>query len=104
MSVKFSRVSAMTNEKAAVFLVGGIPETQADLDGWTAFDEFVEDMPINTVITVHVETFVYGEGEACDATPEEVAYFYQRIEMRSDFIESRTEKIDESDIVLWLNK
>lgn len=104
MSVKFSRVSAMTNEKAAVFLVGGTPETQSDLDGWTAFDEFVEDMPINTVITVHVETFIYGEGEAYDATPEEVAYFYQRIEMRPDFIESRTEKIDEFDIVLWLNK
>ncbi len=104
MSVKFSRVSAITNEKAVVFLVGGTPETQADLDGWTAFDEFVEDLPINTVITVHVETFVYGEGEVYDATPEEVAYFYQRIEMRPDFIENRTEKIDESDIVLWLNK
>lgn len=104
MSIRFSRISAMTNKASALFLVGGIPATQEDLNGWTAFDSFVEDMPKDEVVTVHVETFVYGEGEVYDATPEEVAYFYQRIEMRPDFIESRTEKIAESDIILWLSK
>lgn len=104
MSIRFSRVTAMTTEKAAIFLVGGIPGSQEDLDGWTAFQDFTADLNENTVITVSVETFEYGEGEQCDATPEEIAYFYFREERRPDFIESRANKIGESSFVLWLNK
>lgn len=104
MSIRFSRISAMTEDASALFLVGGCPTQQADLDGWTAFDSFVEDMPADKVITVKVETFIYGDGEIYDATPEEVAYFYQRISMRPDFLETRVTKVEESDIVMWLNK
>lgn len=96
MSIRFSRVTAMTNEKSAIFLVGGIPQSAEDLEGWTAFQEFMADVK-NEPVTANVETFTYGEGEAVDATPEEIAYFYKRIEMRSDFIETRTVKIGESD-------
>lgn len=104
MSIRFSRISAMTEDASALFLVGGCPTQQADLDGWTAFDSFTEELPADTVITIHIETFLYGDGEAFDATPEEIAYFYQRIEMRPDFIEKRTEKKEESEFILWLNK
>lgn len=104
MSIRFSRVTAMTNKSMAIFLVGGILTSQEDLDGWTAFDSFVEDISADKVITARVETFLYGEEEPFDATPEEIAYFYQRISMQSDFIESRTEKISESEFFLWLNR
>ena len=104
MSVRFSRVKAMTNEKAAIFLVGGIPKSQDDLNGWTAFKDFTSGLRENEAITVSIETFEYGEGEVFDATPEEVAYFYKRIQMRPDFIESRTVKLGESEIFLWLRK
>ncbi len=104
MSIRFSRISAMTEDASALFLVGGRPTVQADLDGWTAFDSFTEELPANTVITIHIETFLYGEGEVFDASPEEIAYFYKRLELRPDFIESRTQKVEESDLVLWLNK
>lgn len=49
---------------------------------------------------MHVETFLYGGEEAVDATPEEVAYIYKRVEMRSDFIEKRTEKCSEYDLFI----
>ena len=104
MSIRFSRVQVMTTDKAAIFLVGGIPATQADLDCWTAFQSFSEDLPENEVITVSVETFEYGEEEPNDATPEEVAYIYMRQDKRPDFIESRTAKVGESSFVLWLQK
>lgn len=104
MSIRFSRVKAMTEDKAAIFLVGGIPATQADLDCWTSFQTFTEDLSENEVITVSVETFEYGEEEPNDATPEEVAYIYMRQDMRPDFIESRTTKVGESSFVLWLQK
>ena len=104
MSIRFSRITAMTNNSMAIFLVGGAPSSQEDLDGWVAFDEFVKNMPTDEVITARVETFLYGEEDPVDATPEEIAYFYQRVNMRSDFIESRAQKIGETNLVLWLNK
>lgn len=104
MSIRFSRVKAMTNEKSALFLVSGIPQSQADLEGWTAFQEFVADLKENECITVCVETFIYGEGETLDATPEEIAYLYMRISSRSDFIETRTEKVSEFEVFIWLKK
>ena len=52
-------------------------------------------------VNVHVESFLYGGEEPFDATPEEIAYFYKRIERQPDFIESRAEKIDESDFIIF---
>ena len=54
MSIRFSRITAMTNDKAAVFLVGGIPSTQADLDPWAAFSDFIADLKENEAITAKV--------------------------------------------------
>lgn len=31
-------------------------------------------------ISIHVDAYLYGEGEIVKATPEEVAYMYKRIE------------------------
>lgn len=104
MSIRFSRVQAMTSGKAAIFLVGGVPVAQTDLDCWTAFRSFSEDLPENEVITVSVETFTYGEEDPIDATPEEVAYIYMRQDRRPDFIESRTAEVGGSSFVFWLQK
>ena len=104
MSIRFSRVSAMTKDKAAVFFVSGIPSSQEDLNGWTAFQTFTKDMNKDEVITVSVDTFDYGEGEPFEATPEEIAYIYMRENMRPDFIEKRTNKVGTSSFVIWLEK
>ena len=39
-----------------------------------------------------------------DATPEEAAYRYKRIKLRPDFLEKRTQKIKEYDLLLWAEK
>ena len=100
MSVRFSRVKAMTNKKAALFLVGGIPQSQEDLSGWAAFQGFAKEIAKNEAIRVVVETYEYGDGETVDATPEEVAYFYMRLEHQQDFIETRTRKTGESEFFI----
>ena len=96
MSLRFSKVSLISDGKNTEFLVGGSPKSQTDLQGWTAYEKFIKDVP-DHLIDVHAETFLYGGEEPVDATPEEVAYFYKRIEMRPDFIEKRTEKCGEKD-------
>ncbi len=77
-------------------MVGGIPKSLADLQGWTAYDNFVSGSSRYTAANAHVETFLYGDEEPFDATPEEIAYVYKRIERQPDFIGNRSEKICES--------
>ena len=97
MSIRFSRVTLTSGGTTASFLVGGSPRSQTDLQGWTAFESFMKSVPKGETVNAHAETFLYGGEEPVDATPEEVAYFYKRVEMRPDFIEKRTEKCDETD-------
>ena len=90
----------ISEKKAAIFLVGGIPASQKDLEGWKAFKSFCGQLKGSNPVTVYVETFEYGEGEVFDATPEEVAYIYMRMEIHPDFIENRTKKTGESEFFL----
>jgi hypothetical protein len=73
-------------------LVSGRRKSLFDLEGWKGFELYLAGLDAATV-EVKVEPFGYGEGEEFTATPEEVAYMYQRIEMRADFLESRCEKL-----------
>ena len=101
MSLCFSRVTLYSAGKTASFLVGGTPKSRTDLQSWTAYGNFVSEVPRYTAVNAHVETFLYGGEDPFDATPEEVAYFYKRIERQPDFIEARTEKIGESDFTIF---
>ena len=100
MSLRFSKVTLFSDGKTTSFLFGGIPQSRADLQGWTSFNNYMDNAQRYKVINAHVETFLYGGEAPIDATPEEVAYFYRRIERQPDFIESRTEKISESDFII----
>ena len=104
MSIRFSRVTATTENRTAAFLVGGVPAAQHDLDSWTAFRNFARDLPANESVFIGVETFEYGGEEPFDATPEEIAYIYMRIKHRPDFIETRTKKTGETGFQMKLHK
>ena len=69
------------NDQEVEFLVGGIPREFDDLEGWTAFENFMEDIDEETEVSVHAKAYLYGGEETYKATPEEVAYFMKRIEM-----------------------
>ena len=97
MALLFSAVTATANDESVEFLVGGIPRDFDDFEGWTAFENFMEDIDEDTEVAVHVESYLYGEGETVKATPEEIAYFMKRIETKADFLSSRCDNIEDSD-------
>ena len=101
MSLRFSRVTLSSNGNTTSFLVGGIPACRSDLIGWTGYENFMRETGRYQTVNAHVESFLYGGEESFDAAPEEVAYFYKRIERQPDVIENRTEKIGESDFILF---
>lgn len=97
MGVLFSAVTVTAEGKEEKFLMGGIPKTKKDLVGWIKCEKFLDCINENSTVKVHAEGHIYGDGETVMATPEEVAYFMKRLEMRSDFIATRcvsTESID----------
>ena len=100
MSIRFSRITIEENNVSTQFLVSGCPQQSEDLKGWTAFEDFMKGVQKGSSVIAHIETFLYGEDEQYDATPEEVAYMYKRIEMRPDFIEKRTVKCNDDYLVI----
>ena len=91
----FSRIKAKAETgETHESLVAGIPYGLTDLEGWKNFELFLSCLE-DTHVEVRVETFGYGEGDACKATVEEVAYMYKRLEMNKTFLESRCEKLGE---------
>lgn len=78
-----------TLEDLCKLLVSGVPTCLNDLEGWRMFENFVGELDKDTKINIQVDTYLYGEGEIFDATPEEVAYMMMRQADDSDFLNSR---------------
>ncbi len=97
MAVLFSAVTVTAGDQEKEFLARGIPRELGDIEGYTAFEEFMEDIDEETEVSVHAEAYLYGEGETYTATLEELAYFYLRIEMREDFLSARCDNIEDVD-------
>lgn len=100
MSLRFSRVTLEAEGCVTIIFVGGVPDSRKELQGWKDFDMFLENVTATDTIVAHVEAFLYGGEDPVDATPEEVAYIYKRVGMRPDFIEKRTDKYGEADLVI----
>lgn len=102
MALLFSAVTVTAGDDETELLVGGIPREYDDLEGWTRFDGFMENISDETEVSVHAEVYVYGEGETNTATPEEIAYFMNRIEMDADFLSDRCDNIEDVEFTfLW---
>lgn len=93
MALLFSAVTVTANNQEIEFLVGGIPREYDDLEGWAAFDRFMEDLDEETEVAIHAEAYLYGEGETNRAGPEEVAHLMKRIETDDRFL-SRCDNIE----------
>ena len=96
MAIVFSKIKLTTDTLEAQFFACGIVKKAEDLDPYTRYHEFLDELDSETEIDVHVDTHIYGEGEHLIATPEEMAYITIRHGDDLNFL-SRCEKIDESD-------
>lgn len=86
MAVLFSAVTLTVGKNQVEFLAAGIPRAADDLEGWAAFEDFMDELDAEQEVGVHVEAYLYGEGETVRATPEEVAYFTMRADADEEFL------------------
>ena len=93
MSIRFSKFTVDNNGTSQSFFVGGVPKSYDDLLINNLFYGFNN---AHNVDSVHVETYLYGEEEPVDATPEEVVYMQMRLNRNPNFLEDRCEKCSES--------
>ena len=78
MALLFSEVILEAEDRQRKFLVSGIPTDLDDLDGWTAYEDFIKELSDKDSITVNVDSYTYGEGMSENANQYEVAYFTMR--------------------------
>ena len=58
MALLFSAVTVTAGYNEAEFTAGGIPREYDDLVGWTAFDDFMENVDAETEVSVHAEAYL----------------------------------------------
>ena len=97
MALLFSAVTVTAGNNEAKFLVGGIPREYGDLEGWTAFDELMEDIDAEAEVSVHAEAYLLGFGETYKAAPEDIAYIMKRSEVDEDYISKTSDNIEDVD-------
>lgn len=103
MALLFSAVTLTADNNRVEFLISGIPRDADDLEGWRAYEDFMNELNSEQDVGVQVETYLYGEGEALKATPEEVAYFTMRENIDSEFLRNHCRNIENSDFAIrWL--
>lgn len=100
MAVLFSAVTLSADNNQVEFLTAGIPRDAGDLEGWVAFEDFMDELASEQEVGVHVEAYLYGEGESVKATPEEVAYFTMRADADKEFLHDHCDNIEDADFTI----
>ena len=57
----------------------------------------VQSADQSETVQVHADAYLYGEGEAVNATHAELCYFLDRIRLNPNFLESRCQSAGSSD-------
>lgn len=99
MALIFSVVKLQCANKTTSFLIGGKALSKEDLAGWVAYKNFIGNIEVGEPIEAMTEIRRYGDNENFDATPEEIAYFMERIKLSPDFVNSRSELLQKNKFV-----
>lgn len=100
MALIFSRVTLSSNNDKVEFLASGIPQSANNLEGWIAYEDFMQRINFDQNVTAHAEAYLYGEGGSVKATPEEVAYLTERCNDYECFLSERCDNISESNFII----
>lgn len=101
MAVLFSAVTLTADNNQVEFLAAGIPRDSDDLEGWTAYENFMDELDSEQEVSVHVEAYLYGEGETFKATPFEIR---QRVGFSYNDVLSFTEAPDGRTVIVKREK
>ena len=61
MAVLFSAVTLTADNNQVEFLAAGVPRDADDLEGWTAYENFMDELDSEQEVSVHVEAYLYGD-------------------------------------------
>lgn len=89
MSLEFTKVTATCGNRSTEFLTMGTPKERYELEGYTAFDDFMNTVPDEADIKVSCIPYTYGEGVPVTASIEEVAYLTMRMQGDQNFLDKR---------------
>lgn len=92
MALLFSHVKVQADGNEMNFFVCGVPTTASDLDNYTVYQEFLDELDGKTDIDITVKSYLYGEGEVLEANIYEVAYFTIRQAQNETFLSRCEEK------------
>lgn len=97
MAYLFSKVTVNGGGYNFDFLTGGIPRDSEDLFNCQDFEDFLELITRDEEISIHVDAYVYGEGESCVASEPEVKSFEELLNKRKNFLETDCKNTDSFD-------
>ena len=97
MALLFSEVTLTAEDMQRKFLVSGIPMDLDDLDGWTAYEDFLLALEDEISVKFICDSYLYGERTIEEATPEEVAYLTMRSSSDPEFLNRHCKKIHHSE-------
>ena len=103
MALLFSEVTLTAEDMQKKFLVSGIPMDLDDLDGWTAYEDFLLELEDEASVKFICDSYLYGERKIEEATPEEVAYLTMRASFDPEFLNRHCKKISHSEFVVVRN-
>ena len=97
MAVRFSHVILESDYGATEMLARGKVSEPAQLEGYSAYEDYCMDIEDDAVIQVQSDEYLYGEGEIFDATFEELAYFLMRMNDNPNFLANRCSYVDRTE-------
>ena len=99
MAVLFSAVTLTADNNQVVFFAAGIPRDAKDLEGWTAYENFMDELDSDQEVGAHVEAYLYGESEIVKASFPEVVYLTMRYNADSRFLQNHCKRIENLDFM-----
>lgn len=97
MSIHFSVVTVTANGYETEFLTANTPWNQDDLEESDDFLDFISDVKESQDVHVHVEDYIYGEGEVEAASEDELTDIASRMERDSSFLDNHCDNIADND-------
>ena len=97
MSIHFSLVTVTANGYEAEFFAANTPWNRDDLEENDAFLDLIADLDEAQDVSVHVEDYIYGEGEVEAASEEELAEIAAHVEREPAFLSDCCDNIADND-------
>lgn len=97
MAYLFSKVTLEGGGYDTSYLTGGIPRDFDDLSCDLEFEDFLELIERDEEISVHVDAYLYGQGESCIASEDDIKGLEESCKNKENFLEAECDNIESHD-------